>query len=152
MMTPVYTAIFDDKDRLNENQIRGDFNYFAFLSNPYKSRTWDVKQAEHIFYSDKDNENLYKFSPHLLFPKAKFSLWLDPGYSLHINVNHIISKEMKKTDVLMTKDMSFILRKNSIRVFDFDDYWFERSINYEMNDDTRFDGLSVRVIDPIYHN
>lgn len=151
-MTPVYTAIFSSQDSLKDEQIKGEFNYIAYMGKPIKSNTWEVRRAEYIFHLPDDNKLLYKFSPHLLFPKAKYSLWLEPGLSLHTNVDHIIEKEMKNTDVLLTEDMSFILRKNSIKVFDFDDCSLEETYESGKVTLSKQVDVKIRYIDPIYHN
>src|SRR6267143_2373894 len=75
----VYTAITGDYDRLKEQPATATegADCVAFLDEPRRSKTWR-SQAIHTEFPDPGrNAKIHKILPHMYFPEARYSLWID---------------------------------------------------------------------------
>jgi hypothetical protein len=79
----VYTAISGGYDRLREppGAATADAEFVAFLEAPSRSRTWRWRPIHSGFQDPVRNAKIHKILPHVFFPDAAYSLWMDGSVS-----------------------------------------------------------------------
>lgn len=78
----IYTAIFGNKDTLNEDQypVPGA-DYICFTDNPnVKSSTWDVRHVPLKFGCPIKSAREYKILPHKYLSQYNTSIWIDGNF------------------------------------------------------------------------
>lgn len=76
----VYTAIFGDRDELRDppEAARTDgVQWVCFSDRPRASDVWDVRVVESRFACPRLAAREYKLLPHVWFPDAPWSIWID---------------------------------------------------------------------------
>lgn len=76
----VYTAIFGDRDELRDpppEAVTGDVQWVCFSDRPRASDVWDVRVVESRFSCPRLAAREYKLLPHIWFPGANWTLWID---------------------------------------------------------------------------
>lgn len=64
-----------------------------------KSSLWELIQIRRKFTSPRREARLYKWLIHKYFPDTKYSLWIDANVEIKTDVNTLISKYLKDTDI-----------------------------------------------------
>jgi len=75
----VYTAFTKGYDilRMPPPHWRGNADFVAFLDEPEQHPFWDVRMIERKFSDPCRNAKIHKVLPHIYFPNAKYSIWMD---------------------------------------------------------------------------
>lgn len=102
-MIYVYTAITGGKDKLKEIQNTDGAKFVAFLEEPVESKTWEVRPIKRDSGDPVRVAKKYKILPHIYFPDAEYSLWIDGTIALNVPVQTLIDKYLKDTDIAMFK-------------------------------------------------
>jgi len=97
----VYTAITGGKDTLKENQNTTGAKFVAFTDFPFESKVWERRDACNEFTDPVRNAKKHKILPHLYFPDAEYSLWIDGSISLKVPLDDLIHKYLQNTDIAM---------------------------------------------------
>ena len=97
----VYTAITGGYDDLKESQAKDGIRFVAFTDRPFKSETWEWQQCHTDFPDANRNAKIHKILPHLYFPDAKYTLWIDGSILLKVPIDLIIESYMKDFDLLV---------------------------------------------------
>jgi len=96
----VYTAIFGGYDTIHEPTIKlPNVEYIMFTDQNIKSDIWNVRKVNAIYKDPTRNARKYKLLPHRWFPDYEYSIWVDGNIIVRDNVNEIIDRYLKKTDV-----------------------------------------------------
>jgi hypothetical protein len=86
----IYTAITDRYDTLKEpsSELLNELECVAFTNCESTSKIWQIEKAESSFFDPCRNAKIHKILPHIYFPDAEYSLWVDgsivlkPGFSI----------------------------------------------------------------------
>jgi len=75
----VYTAITKGYDKLKPppGQWENEADFIAFLDHPQPDTGWDTRPLHQEFLDPCRNAKIHKILPHVYFPKAQYSLWID---------------------------------------------------------------------------
>ena len=103
MTNYVYTAITGGKDTLKENQNTKGAKFVAFTDKPFESKVWERRVACNEYRDPVRNAKKPKIMPHLYFPDADYSLWIDGTLTLKVPLEELIEKYLKDTDIAMFK-------------------------------------------------
>lgn len=105
----VYTAITASKDILVEDQNTKGADFVAFLdrtTNPdglAKTDDWFIKPIKASPGISKDDyvrqAKMYKLLPHIIFPNAEYSLWIDGNMRLLVPLDTLIEKYLGEHDI-----------------------------------------------------
>jgi glycosyltransferase involved in cell wall biosynthesis len=100
----VYTAIFGKRDILRDPPRFKGVSYVCFTDDPkLTSDIWHIKYVPQNHESPRKQAKKYKILPHLYFPEADYSLWVD---GTHIPLQHplsMVKKFLKNTDISLFK-------------------------------------------------
>lgn len=97
----VYTSIVNNKDSLKDNQNTVGAGFIAFTDKPYESRVWEIRDSCRESTDPVRNAKKPKILPHLYFPDAEYSLWIDGSIELKVPLNDLIDKYLRDTDIAM---------------------------------------------------
>ncbi len=88
----VFTAITREYDNLKEQPRAATegADFVAFLDVPRESATWQVRPVHTEFRDPCRNAKIHKVLPHVYFPDARYSLWIDG--SVTIRFTHTIQR------------------------------------------------------------
>jgi len=103
MANYVYTSIIGGKDTLKENQNTTGAKFVAFMDKPVESKIWEIRDSCKEFIDPVRNAKKPKILPHLYFPDAEYSLWIDGTIELKLPLDELINKYLKDTDIAMFK-------------------------------------------------
>jgi hypothetical protein len=104
----IYTAICGEKDRLLDIRQKLDTTkavaFVDDLLNPiYQNRGWELRKAVRFSddpgYSDRRNAKIHKILPHLFFPEAEYSLWVDATHFPADYLQVIIDNNLQTNDI-----------------------------------------------------
>ena len=101
MTNYVYTAITGGKDTLKDTQNTLGAKFVAFTDKPFESKVWERRDACNEFTDPVRNAKKHKILPHLYFPDAEYSLWIDGSISLKVPLDDLIHKYLQNTDIAM---------------------------------------------------
>lgn len=97
----VYTSIVGGKDSLKDNQNTIGARFVAFTDKEYSSPVWEIRDACREFIDPTRNAKKPKILPHLYFPDATYSLWIDGTVELKVPLDDLIVKYLQNTDIAM---------------------------------------------------
>ena len=97
----LYTAIFGGKDHLRKVEKFPEIDCVCFTDNKYlKPNGWNVELiTPEPEINSRMNAKFYKLFPHLLFPKYKYSIWIDGSIGVRSNPRQLLSDSLKKQDI-----------------------------------------------------
>lgn len=99
----IFTAITGNYDTLKDPPTRfvAGSDLVAFMDHPQPSRFWNVRPIHQEFTDPARNAKIHKILPHLYFPNAKYSLWLDGSVRVktQITVKELADLYLKDADV-----------------------------------------------------
>ena len=101
MTNYVYTAITGGKDTLKDTQNTLGASFVAFTDKPFESKVWERRVACNEYSDPVRNAKRHKILPHLYFPDAEYSLWIDGTISLKVPLDDLIHKYLQNTDIAM---------------------------------------------------
>ena len=99
----VYTAISARYDSLKEvpTSAREGVDRVAFLEEPQPSETWRVLPLHAGFQDPARNAKIHKILPHVYFPNAQYSLWIDGSVTIRFSfsVRRLIELYLAECDL-----------------------------------------------------
>lgn len=109
----VYTAITAGKDILVEEQNTEGADFVAYMdaiTNPSrmaKTDSWYIRQLRATPNAVREDyarqAKLYKMLPHVFFPNAEYSLWMDGNMRLLVPLGTLIDKYLREHDIAFFK-------------------------------------------------
>lgn len=97
----VYTSVVAGKDSLKDNQNTVGAKFVAFTDKPYESPVWEIRESCREFTDPVRNAKKPKVLPHIYFPDAEYSLWIDGSVELKVPLDDLIHKYLQNTDIAM---------------------------------------------------
>lgn len=102
-ITIIYTAIANQYDELrnpcpNNSSIS---EFVAFTDSEQSSNTWKVLPIHNRFWDPCRNAKIHKILPHIYFPDAEYSLWIDGSvfFKPHFSITKMIETYLVKHDI-----------------------------------------------------
>lgn len=87
----VYTAVFGNTDPLHEPETTAGARFVCFTDQPLKSKHWQIVQMEQQGAPTRASRVL-KLNPHVLFPEAAASLWMDANFELRTPLPDLLAQ------------------------------------------------------------
>lgn len=98
----IYTVISGDKDELCDDINTQGAKAVCFTDNPkLKSKVWEIRLIPNLFKDIRRDSRVVKMLPHIYFPNAEYSLYLDGNIISKIPIKRLISEWLKETDIAM---------------------------------------------------
>jgi len=98
----IYTAIFDDYDRLPPHFWKADKNTeFYCISNcikPKKYKNWNIIHKDINLDGTRKNR-YFKINSHKIFPNEKYVVYIDPTFLIIRNFENLIDKWLGDNDI-----------------------------------------------------
>jgi len=99
----VYTAIANDYDKLKarNDSRREAVGYVAFTDTTDYSNGWQTRGIHTQFADPCRNAKIHKILPHIYFPEAEYSLWIDGSIQLRpdFSLDRMIELFLKEYDL-----------------------------------------------------
>lgn len=86
MRNIIFTAIFDNYDKLNEVTLPSGWRAICFSNTPIESATWEIVHVEKY---DKVYRDI-KIRPHVWLPDHKMSVWIDGNLEIMIPLDKFV--------------------------------------------------------------
>jgi hypothetical protein len=106
----VYTAIANDYDQLkpHENSPHGGVGYVAFTDATESVKGWQTRGIHTQFDDPCRNAKIHKILPHVYFPEAEYSLWIDGSIQLRpeFSLDRMIELFLKDRDLAVFRHPS----------------------------------------------
>jgi hypothetical protein len=103
----VYTAISRGYDRLPELHPlwEPEADFVAFLEEPLEDAGWTVRPLYRRFHDPCRNAKVHKVLPHVYFPQAEYSLWIDGSVAITspLPLQRWIEKYLSRHDLAVFK-------------------------------------------------
>ena len=77
----VYTTFFGRTDALAEPRCRADWQFVCCTDQAITSKRWLIRRLP-VLDRPKRECRKYKHQPHIVFPRAEISLWIDCNFTL----------------------------------------------------------------------
>lgn len=115
----IYTCITGGKDELCEDINTMGARAVCFTDNPkLKSKVWEIIQIPNLFKDIRRDSRMVKMLPHIFFPDAEYSLYLDGNIINKVPLKRLIDEWLNETDIAMfthnTRDCLFDEAKECI--------------------------------------
>lgn len=120
-MNIIYTVITGDKDTLSEDiNIKGA-KAVCFTDDPnLKSEKWEIRLIPSLYKDVRRDSRTVKLLPHIFFPEAEYSLYLDGNIICKVPIQRIIHEWLQDDDIAVfkhhTRDCLFQEAKECIRL------------------------------------
>lgn len=117
----IYTCITGGKDKLNEDiNVRGA-KAVCFTDDPnLKSDVWEIRQIPNLYKDIRRDSRTVKMLPHIFFPEAEYSLYLDGNIISKVPMQRMINEYLEDDDIAVfkhhTRDCLFQEAKECIRL------------------------------------
>lgn len=120
-MNVIYTVITGKKDILNESINTQGTRAVCFTDDPdLKSDVWEVKLIPLLFKDIRRDSRIPKMLPHIFFPEADYSLYVDANIISKVPINKLIIEWLQDSDIAMfghvTRDCLFDEAQECIRL------------------------------------
>jgi hypothetical protein len=100
----IYTVICGGKDELCEDINTQGALAVCFTDNPkLKSKVWEIRQIPNLFKDIRRDSRMVKMLPHIYFPEAEYSLYLDANVICKIPMVRLINEWLQDTDIALFK-------------------------------------------------
>ena len=88
----VYTAIFEDYDKLNEpKQTENEIDYFCFTDNPsLVSNTWNIILLTSLYRDSRMSARALKILSHKVMMNYDFSVWVDGSCTIMSSIVNFV--------------------------------------------------------------
>lgn len=120
-MNIIYTCITGGKDILSEDiNIKGA-KAVCFTDDPtMKSEKWEIRQIPNLYKDIRRDSRTVKLLPHIFFPEAEYSLYLDGNIISKVPIQRMIDEYLQDEDIAVfkhhTRDCLFDEAKECIRL------------------------------------
>lgn len=99
-MLIIYTVITGGKDKLNDNINVKGAKAVCFTDDPnLKSDVWEIRQILSLYKDVRRDSRVVKMLPHIFFPEATHSLYLDGNIICKIPLQRLINEWLEDTDI-----------------------------------------------------
>ncbi len=100
-MISVLTSVTGGKDKLSEQQTKGEAQWIAYMEEPYTSM-WEMKAAYNKCKDPRRNSRAPKLLSHL-FCDSEYSIWIDGNMSLLKPPEELVERYLKNHDLAVFK-------------------------------------------------
>lgn len=120
-MNIIYTVITGGKDTLSEDiNIKGA-KAVCFTDDPnLKSEKWEIRFIPSLYKDVRRDSRTVKLLPHIFFPEAEYSLYLDGNIICKVPIQRIIHEWLQDDDIAVfrhhTRDCLFQEAEECIRL------------------------------------
>lgn len=98
----IYTCLTGNKDVLNDDINVDGAKAVCFTDNPdLKSDVWEIRVLPRLFNDVRRDSRIPKMLPHIYFPEAEYSLYLDANIISKVPMAKIVREWLQDTDVAM---------------------------------------------------
>jgi hypothetical protein len=100
----IYTVITGGKDTLSEDiNIKGA-KAVCFTDDPtMKSKKWEIRLIPNLFKDVRRDSRMVKMLPHIYFPDASHSLYLDGNIICKVPMQRLVDEWLEDTDIALFK-------------------------------------------------
>lgn len=111
-MQIIYTCNFGGKDELCDSINAKGARLVCFTDDEnLKSDKWEIVVVSNLFVDPRRNSRIAKMLPHIYFPEAEYSLYLDANIIIKVPMQKLIDEWLNDTDIAMfshsTRDCLF---------------------------------------------
>lgn len=119
-MKYLYTVITGDKDILNDDINVEGVKAVCFTDKNITSKVWEIRRIPLLFKDIRRDSRMPKMLPHIYFPDATHSLYVDGNIITTIPLQKLIDEWLNETDIAFFKhgvrDCYFEEAKECIRL------------------------------------
>lgn len=120
-MNIIYTVITGNKDTLSEDMNTKGAKAVCFTDNPeLKSEKWEIRLIPSLYKDIRRDSRTVKLLPHIYFPEAEYSLYVDGNIICKVPIQRIIHEWLQDDDIAVfkhhTRDCLFQEAKECIRL------------------------------------
>lgn len=117
----IYTVITGGKDKLNEGINTRGAKAVCFTDDPnLKSEKWEIRLIQNLFNDPRRDSRIVKMLPHIFFPEAKYSLYVDGNIISKVPIQRMIDEYLEDDDIAVfkhhTRDCLFAEARECIRL------------------------------------
>jgi hypothetical protein len=117
----IYTCITGDKDTLSEDINVKGAKAVCFTDDPtMKSEKWEIRLIPNLHKDIRRDSRTVKMLPHIFFPSAEYSLYLDGNIISKVPMQRMIDEYLVDDDIAVfkhhTRDCLFDEAKECIRL------------------------------------
>lgn len=99
-MNIIYTVITGGKDVLNEDINTKGARAVCFTDDiSLRSKNWEIKYVPSLYKDIRRDSRAVKMLPHIYFPDAKYSLYLDGNIILKVPLQKLINEWLEDCDI-----------------------------------------------------
>ena len=98
----IVTACTGSRDRLRDDQVKGNGRWVAFVDQFAKSEAWEQHSACKLFASSRRNSRIHKLLIHQ-YVETEYSLWMDANMSILVPPEELIDAWLGDHDIAMFK-------------------------------------------------
>lgn len=103
-MKVIYTVITGGKDELNDNINIQGARAVCFTDDPnLKSMVWEIRQIPSLYKDIRRDSRTVKMLPHIFFPEATHSLYLDANIISKVPIQRLIDEWLEDVDIAVFK-------------------------------------------------
>jgi hypothetical protein len=103
-MLVIYTVITGGKDVLSEDINTKGAKAVCFTDDPtLKSEKWEIRLIPNLFKDVRRDSRMVKMLPHIYFPEAKYSLYLDGNIICKVPLQRLIDEWLPNADIALFK-------------------------------------------------
>ena len=152
----VYTAIFEDYDKLNEpKQTENEIDYFCFTDNSsLVSNTWNIILLPDLYRDPRISARALKILSHKVMMNYDFSVWIDGSVEIINSINDFVFNFCEGENICAFKHPQRICIYKEARIcqlFGYDKFgtinkqmnWY-KSLRYPKNNGLIMSGILVR--------
>jgi hypothetical protein len=100
MTIEIVTSITGGKDKLNDNQVKGNATWTAFMDTPQETTLWNIKPAYDKFKDNRRNSRIHKLMIHK-YSNADVTIWIDGNTRLLVSPEELVEKYLTGYDMAM---------------------------------------------------
>lgn len=120
-MNVIYTVITGGKDTLSEDINTRGAIAVCFTDDPtLKSEKWEIRTIPSLYKDVRRDSRTVKMLPHIFFPEAKHSLYLDANIICKVPIQRLIDEWLQDADISVfqhhTRDCLFDEAQECIRL------------------------------------
>lgn len=100
----IYTVSTGGKDSISEDINTKGAKAVCFTDDPtMKSEKWEIRIIPNLFKDVRRDSRMVKMLPHIYFPEAKYSLYLDGNIICKVPLQRLIDEWLEDTDIAVFK-------------------------------------------------
>lgn len=95
----VYTAIFGPYEGLIPQKKIPGVDFICFTDQPFKSKSWEIRQIPPIFDDPARDSRRIKVNPHIFLEDYDLSVYIDGNFLIRGNIKELISTYLDKHNI-----------------------------------------------------